>query len=115
MLGVYKLLVEITRLLILISSIIYIFKNEFRIIAENKNENYRLSALETLDKESINCIICLEDINFHRHNEYIQLKCHTRYIITHNNNRHIYHIKCLTAWCTQKVHCPLCKKHILYN
>lgn len=54
--------------------------------------------------EKVDCMICLEELDFTKNNEYIRLKCH---------DSHIFHNKCLLTWCKKKINCPICKKFIL--
>ncbi len=63
-------------------------------------EQFKLVLAENYE---VDCAICLENINFLFPDGYVRLKCH---------KSHIFHMKCMTTWCQEKVSCPICKKCI---
>eukprot|EP00347_Sterkiella_histriomuscorum_P012713 403367501 len=80
-------------------------KNFNNTMVSNKgnNNNKYLNTNDNLDQslsfQSIQCIICLDDIKLE--DMVVQLKC---------NKDHIYHFECLKGWFREKSSCPLCRQ-----
>eukprot|EP00347_Sterkiella_histriomuscorum_P019846 403340079 len=70
---------------------------------QGNNNNKYLNTNDNLDQslsfQSIQCIICLDDIKLE--DMVVQLKC---------SKDHIYHFECLKGWFREKSSCPLCRQ-----
>ena len=54
----------------------------------------------TKDAEADNCAICLEDYSQNPNKEVAELGC---------DQRHLFHVECLTEWVKKNDICPMCR------
>jgi hypothetical protein len=103
-LGSYRLIIEGTNLAFTTSYVGFVLlkslMNKYKL---KKLKNERLSDEELVLKETVMCVICLDHISVKDSDSFIRLRCH---------RSHLFHLKCMTTWCQEKISCPICKKCI---
>jgi hypothetical protein len=104
LLGSYRLIIEGTNLAFLTSYVGYVLlntmTNKYKL---KKLQNEFLQDEDLLLKETILCVICYDEIDLKASDSFIRLKCH---------RSHLFHLKCMTTWCQEKISCPICKRCI---
>jgi len=81
--------------------------NILGLIKFNENQDIEILEIGVYDKDesNINCLICLEKIDYRNDIRFIQGCC-----------KQVYHIECIQKWVLDNHKCPVCKETLLvYN